>query len=303
VSLSPDQPVPGGDAEVMKYDARQEEYAVRRPGHRRRIHAILFVATVLSTIYAAWRFYDTLWGGVLYSASIMAILLTHEMGHYLAARLYRIGASLPYFLPLPIAFFGTLGAVIVMDRNAATRKQLFDIGVAGPLAGMVVAIPVSLIGLRLSTTHALDRITGDAIPLGSSLLFTWMIHLFAPAADSGEVLVYHPVAFAGWAGLFVTALNLLPIGQLDGGHVLYGLFGRSAARISRVVFIGFALLAILVSPAWIPLVLLLLFFGHRHPPAREEEIVLDGRRKMIGAAALLLFLLTFTPVPIYFTLP
>ncbi|MBN1827516.1 MAG: site-2 protease family protein [Candidatus Eisenbacteria bacterium] len=287
-----------GDPEsetALEYDPRAGEYVPVRP--RRpfpRIQAVLFTLTLLST---------ALVGGVAYSIALIAILLTHEMGHYLTARRHRIPATLPFFLPMPFTIIGTFGAVIKMDGRRATRKQLFDVGVAGPLAGTVVAIPITLIGIRLSRVVPDNFGAGEILSLGDSLLFLLLSRVANGPIPEGQTLLLHPIAFAGWVGLFVTALNLLPIGQLDGGHVLYGLLGRRAAPISLAVLGAFALLAVVYSPGWLLLVFLLLYFGYRHPPTLGEEVGLDTRRKWIGVLTLILFIAAFTPIPISFSIP
>jgi len=280
--------------ERMEYDPARGEFVVRRPPVPfPRTQVILFVLTLVSTVVV---------GGAAYAVSLLAILVSHEMGHYLMARFYGIPATLPYFLPMPLTIFGTFGAVIRMDGRGATRKQLFDVGVAGPLAGTVVAIPIALYGIRLS--RIVDGAHAEGLlSLGDSVLFTALSRAVFGSLPEGSTLLLHPIAFAGWVGLFVTALNLLPIGQLDGGHVLYGLFGRTAARISFFVFLGFSLLALFVSPGWLLLAFLILYFGYRHPPALEEEVGLDRRRKWVGIVTLLLFVLAFTPVPISYSVP
>lgn len=278
----------------MEFDPRRGEYVVsRRDRPFPRTQAILFLLTLASTAVV---------GGISYALSLLAILLAHEMGHYLTARYHGIPATLPYFLPMPFTIFGTFGAVIRMDGRTATRRELFDVGVAGPLAGTLVAIPIALYGIRLSSV--VDGIgTEGMLALGDSVLFTGLQRLVHGPLPEGSTLLLHPVAFAGWVGLFVTALNLLPIGQLDGGHVLYGLLGRAAAPISLVVFLSFGLLALFASPGWLLLVFLLLYFGYRHPPALEEEVGLGRGRKWIGLVTLALFLLAFTPVPISYGVP
>jgi len=283
------------EVSVMEYDPKSGEYRVAATKKRLpRVQTVLFALTLLSTMFA---------GGVSYSISLIAILLTHEMGHYLMARRYRIPATLPYFLPMPFTIFGTFGAVIKMDGRRATRKQLFDVGVAGPLAGVVVAIPVTLIGIRLSRVVPEGFGAEQMISLGDSLLFMLLSRIAAGPVPEGSTLLLHPLAFAGWVGLFVTALNLLPIGQLDGGHVLYGLLGRKAAPIALAALGGFAILALMLSPGWLLLVFLLLYFGYRHPSALGEEVGLDSRRKGIGILTLILFIVAFTPIPISFTMP
>jgi len=280
---------------ALEYDPRTGEYRPVRPSRPfPRTQAILFAFTLVST---------ALVGGVSYSVALLAILLTHEMGHYLMAKRHRIPATLPYFLPMPFTIFGTFGAVIKMDGRRATRKQLFDVGVAGPLAGVVVAIPVTLIGIRLSRVVPEGFGAEQMISLGDSLLFMLLSRIAAGPVPEGSTLLLHPLAFAGWVGLFVTALNLLPIGQLDGGHVLYGLLGRKAAPIALAALGGFAILALVLSPGWLLLVFLLLYFGYRHPSALGEEVGLDSRRKGIGILTLILFIVAFTPIPISFTMP
>ncbi|MBM3320725.1 MAG: site-2 protease family protein [Candidatus Eisenbacteria bacterium] len=275
--------------ETMEFDPVEGAWIVR-PQRKPfpTLHALLFVLTVGSTILA---------GGFAYSFSLLGILLAHEMGHYLTARRHGIPSTLPYFLPLPSTIFGTMGAVIKMDGRNATRRQLFDVGVAGPLAGVVVAIPITWVGIRLSSVVGEGSFAG-ALSLGDSILFSALQRLVHGPLPEGQTLLLHPMAFAGWAGLYVTALNLVPVGQLDGGHVLYGLFGPRAARISLVALVAFALLAISTYRYWLVFVFLILFFGYRHPPMLDEEVGLDSPRRWIGAATLALFLLVFTPIPI-----
>ncbi|MFH1680526.1 MAG: site-2 protease family protein [Candidatus Eisenbacteria bacterium] len=277
------------ERETMEYDPGRGAW-VARPSRRPfpRVQAILFLLTAVSTIFA---------GGFAYSISLLAILVAHEMGHYLTARRHGIPATLPYFLPVPLTIFGTLGAVIKMDGRKATRRQLFDVGLAGPLAGVVVAVPVTLLGIRLSSVVSEAGLEGT-LALGDSILFSALQRLALGPLPDAHTLLLHPIAFAGWAGLYVTALNLIPVGQLDGGHVLYGLFGRKAAGISLVALVGFTLIAISTYRYWLFLIFLILFFGYRHPPMLEEEASLDTARKWLGVGTLALFLLAFTPIPI-----
>jgi len=216
------------------------------------VNLLLFLATVLSTMIAGayhhgvdpFSSLDALLQGVPFSAALLAILLAHEMGHYLTSRLRGVSASLPYFIPLPpvwifryLFLIGTMGAIIRMRSVVRDRRILFDIGVAGPLAGMVVAIPVTIVGLLHS--RVIEIASGEGgITLGDSLLFRWISDwIFGPLPDTHTVLL-HPVAFAGWLGFFVTSLNLIPIGQLDGGHGAYGVLGPGHRRLSRLVFLG-----------------------------------------------------------------
>ncbi|MDZ7373624.1 MAG: site-2 protease family protein [candidate division KSB1 bacterium] len=238
--------------------------------------------------------------GLTYAVSIMAILSVHEMGHYLMCRRHGVRATLPFFLPFPLPWlnpFGTLGAVIRIQDRMPSRKALFDVGVAGPLSGLVIATLCVYLGLRWSQLQVLDSLPPGAIFLGESLLFKLISYITVGPIPEGYDLVLHPVAFAGWAGLFVTALNLLPIGQLDGGHVLYALFGRRSNVIYRFVLLAFALVCVFVYWGWLLLILLLIWFGYTHPPPIDDETPLDVRRRVLGGFVLILFLLSFTPAP------
>ncbi len=252
----------------------------------------LFALTVLST----W-----VTGGPAYSIAILSILLCHEMGHYLMCRRYRVPASLPLFIPMPlISPFGTMGAIIRMSGQIRNRRVLYDIGIAGPLAGILPALAAVAWGLAHS--EVILRPTGAApyMSLGDSLIFRGAQLLFFPGLGAHQDILLHPVAFAGWAGLFVTALNLLPIGQLDGGHVLYGLLGSRSWKISIVVLGSLAALAVFY-PGWWTLVVLLLLLGFRHPRTLDETRPLDARRKALGIFALVFFVVSFIPQP--FRLP
>ncbi len=253
------------------------------------LNLILFVLTCGTT---------TLMGGPAYAAVLMTILLCHEMGHYLQARRYAVPATLPYFIPLPLPPFGTMGAVIRMNNLGADRRVLFDIGVTGPLAGLAVAIPATLWGLAHSRVVSLETIGEHQIWLGNSLLFAGLSRLLVGAVPAGFDVVLHPVAFAGWAGLFVTALNLLPIGQLDGGHVVYALLGRRSFAVSIAAAVGFALIAFFVNAAWTLMVLLVLLIGLRHPRTADDTVPLGRTRVVLGVAALIFFVLSFTPDPL-----
>jgi membrane-associated protease RseP (regulator of RpoE activity) len=204
-----------------------------------RTNAWLFVATVVS-VFMTWMGHEPhSRGGVLralqYTGALMAILLAHEFGHYIAARVHKVDASLPYFIPLPVAFLGTMGAVIRMRSVIPTRRALLDIGAAGPLAGLALAIPLYAWGVAHSSLVSLDAPGSDAVELGSSLLLRLLDSVFGPAVPEGMDLMLSPVAFAAWAGMFVTMINLLPVGQLDGGHVAFALFGPRQNRIGQWV--------------------------------------------------------------------
>src|SRR5262245_6889787 len=198
------------------------------------LHIVLFLATLVTTSMAG-AFQQganplanpaALLDGLPFSATLMSILLFHEMGHYLLARVHGVWASLPYFIPGPPLFVGTFGAFIRMKTTPANRRALFDVGAAGPWAGGLLAIPAAVIGLSLSEVRALNPLDEGGIILGDSFLFSSLPRLVLGVSPNEASIVLHPIALAGWFGLFVTFLNLLPVGQLDGGHVMYSLFGH-----------------------------------------------------------------------------
>lgn len=251
------------------------------------IRITLFILTCLSTWFVQ---------GFAYSIAIMSILLSHEMGHYLMSRRYGIPSTLPFFIPFPLSPFGTFGAVIKMKGFITSKRALFDIGVAGPLAGFIVAIPFAVLGIKWSTIQAISP-DMPYIQLGDPLLFKILQKLIVGDIPAGYDLILHPFGYAGWVGLFVTALNLLPVGQLDGGHVLYAVFGTKSKWIFMAVIFLLALTAVFYNPGWLLLVVLLLIFGMRHPEPIDTETGLDSRRKIIALVILLIFVLCFTPTP------
>jgi membrane-associated protease RseP (regulator of RpoE activity) len=206
-----------------------------------RTNAWLFIATVASAFLTRMRLDEppSRAGAVdalQYTAALMAILLAHEFGHYIAARIHRVDASLPYFIPLPfVSPFGTMGAVIRMRSVIPTRRALLDIGAAGPLAGLALAIPLYAWGVAHSKAVAMDGSDGDMMQLGSSVLLRLLDRGFAPFVPEGMDVLLSPVAFAAWVGMFVTMINLLPVGQLDGGHVAYALFGSRQNTVAQWV--------------------------------------------------------------------
>jgi membrane-associated protease RseP (regulator of RpoE activity) len=249
--------------------------------------ALLFALTVAST----WAT-----GGAAYAASILTILSCHEAGHYVMCRRYRVPASLPIFIPMPLSPFGTMGAIIRMGGRVSNRRTLYDIGIAGPLAGIGPALAAVGWGLAHSSVVSKVETAGPYVTLGNSLIFHAAELVFFPDLPPNQDVLLHPVAFAGWAGLFVTALNLLPIGQLDGGHVLYGLFGARSWRLSLVAMVCLASLAV-YYPGWWTLVVLLLVFGVRHPRTLDETSPLGPVRVALGFFALFFLVVSFIPQP------
>ena len=314
--LGPARPTPGYAAQHRDYVPPAPDPDVRRPSIVR--HLLLFAATVATTtIVGVGHYYGFLaapsgafppivaWtqylNGLWYSGAVLAILGTHEMGHYLACRYYRVDASLPYFLPLPPIFpSGTLGAFIRIRQPIADKRQLFDIGIAGPIAGFLVALPVLFFGVGLSRIVTIPpELAGET--MGEPLLLKGLVLVLLGHRPPGTDVVLHPVAFAGWFGMLATALNLFPFGQLDGGHISYAVFGRRSTRITYATF--FCLMALsLFSLSWVVwtvlLGLMLYFFGPHHPRTYDEDMPLDTGRKWLAAFAVVMFVLCFTPVPV-----
>lgn len=240
--------------------------------------------------------------GLWYSLTILAILGCHEMGHYVACRVYRVDATPPFFLPAPLPLTGTLGAFIRIRSRIPTRAALFDIGIAGPIAGFVVAVPALFIGLWLSRVAQLPANVDGFVELGEPLLFrlaSWM--MFGTVPD-GYAVNLHPMAFAAWFGLLATALNLFPIGQLDGGHVTYAVLGRRSSWITLTMIAGAIGLTAFVSLSWlvwtILLVAMLVAMGPHHPPTLDDSQPLDANRHLLAVFALVMLILCFTPAPI-----
>ncbi len=290
------------------------------------INLLLFVATLLSTLfvgatYGATTMPESLFSpafliqGWPFAATLLGILTAHEFGHYFAARYHGVKVTLPYFIPMPLGF-GTLGAFIAMKEPISDRRKLFDIGVAGPLAGLILAVPLLFIGL--STSPVTDFAPGPEMMLeGNSLLYYFAkIAVFGrplPDWTAGLDVLMNQVTFAAWIGLLVTALNLLPVGQLDGGHTVFALFGEKAKLINRItlgLMAFFAVAGLGIVQEYVPVLanvgftgwfmwigLIFLVIGPYHPPALDDVTQLDARRRWIGYFVILVFILTFTPVP------
>ncbi len=289
------------------------------------VQIVLFLLTVVSTLVAGTlqkginiisepqRIVE----GVPFSLSLMAILLTHELSHYFASKLNHTEATLPYFIPAP-SIFGTFGAFIKMKSPITTRKALIEIGASGPIGGFLVALVVTIYGLSLSRVVDLSS-EQVGLVLGDSIIFSILSRIIVGVPPEGKDVLLHPVAFAGWIGFFVTAMNLLPIGQLDGGHISFALFGhRRHRRISFFLATTLALVGIsrlylysdifssgifntlrnYLWEGWAVWAFLLFMLGIEHPPVMFWEEPLPRSRMIMGYIALAIFILTFVPVPI-----
>jgi membrane-associated protease RseP (regulator of RpoE activity) len=241
--------------------------------------------------------------GLTYAGALLLILGFHEMGHYLQARRYGIPASFPYFIPMPISPFGTMGAVIIQGDHAGNRKTLFDIAVSGPLAGLVVALPLLFLGLSQTTSAPLPP-NHTGIIYGDPPILLWMYESIHGPLPEGHQIMLTPLVFAAWVGVFITSLNLIPVGQLDGGHILYALLRRKAYPVA----IGCLLLAVgymvfTQNNTFILLVLLLFLMGPFHPPTGDDDAPLGWPRILLGWITLAFIIVGFTPDPIQVTSP
>jgi membrane-associated protease RseP (regulator of RpoE activity) len=322
------RPDPQGDREMVLLRIKQGVQR-RAPGNP-RVNIVLFALTVLSTLIvpsffglvptSATSFWElflprNLLQALPFTLMLLSILGAHEFGHYFMAQRRGVAVSLPYFIPFPV-FFGTLGAVIVMREPVPDRRRLFDIGVAGPLAGLALAVPIFLIGLSMAQVQAIPA-QGESLFFGNSL-FTQAAQFaifgkFLPDVATGEDVILNNFLLAGWIGLLVTALNLLPVGQLDGGHVVFGIFGEKArwfniATLAVMTFLGIA--GIPMVQGWFPalesvgytgwfiwLFLILFILGPFHPPALDDVTTLDAPRKVLGVVMIVIFILIFLPAP------
>ena len=238
--------------------------------------------------------------GLWYSGTILAILGCHELGHYVACRYYDVDASLPFFLPVPISITGTLGAFIRIREPIPQKRMLFDIGIAGPIAGFVIAVPALFIGISMSHVVPVPP-DFSGLELGEPLLFRFASWLLWGATPDGYSLNLHPMAFAAWWGLLATALNLFPIGQLDGGHISYAVLGSRSSYVT-LLMVGVAVALSYFAMSWrvwtILMIIMLLLFGRHHPRVFDEEVPLDRNRRLLALGALAMFTLCFTPAPI-----
>jgi len=331
--VSTESPVP--DTELIPATSPEPELAGFEPSyawaaippprlrfqHNYRLHVTLFLLTLFTTTFNPVLEYLWLWlagaaqgpnplllfmnplvilSGLMFSVPILMILSSHEFGHYVACRIHQVDATLPFFLPLPFPPTGTLGAVIRIKEAFPSKRALFDIGVAGPIAGFVMLLPFLYWGVALSTVAPVTH-GPDVLEFGEPLLFKAFAWLHFGSIPAGQEVYLHPMGFAAWWGMLATALNLMPFGQLDGGHIVYSLLGRRSSYVS-IATVGVAMLLTLRSMSWISVTIMMLvmafFLGVRHPRIRDEETPLDPRRRLVAFLALVIFVLCFTPVPI-----
>ena len=272
-----------------------------------RIHWILFLLTIFTTLFAGAlmegaQIYSNpleIFKGIPFSFTLLFILGTHEFGHYYYAQKHKVDATLPYFIPAPPFLFliGTFGAFIKIKSPIYRKDALLQIGAAGPIAGFIIAVPALVIGLLLSEVIEKKDIQG-AIILGDSILMKVLTFITHPGLLESQDIMLHPIAFAGWIGLLVTMLNLLPIGQLDGGHIAYAMLGEKQDIFGKLAFLLLIPLSFF-SINWLiwGILLLLLMRSVKHPPIQDIHVPLSYKDKRIGYACLIIFILCFIPAP------
>ncbi|MBN2543862.1 site-2 protease family protein [bacterium] len=273
------------------------------------INILLFFLTLITTTLAGAMMngelqftFAWLLKGLPFSLTLLTVLGVHETAHFIASKHHHVEATLPYFIPVPPPIFliGTFGAVIKIKSAIYNRKALFDIGFAGPAAGFAIAVPMLFIGLSLSKLQPVNSIMPGTVNLGDSLIMLIASNIVFGNIPSDYTVVIHPIAFAAWIGLLVTAINLLPVGQLDGGHISYAVFGEKHILIARIFFVIIVLLGVLWL-GWILWGLLLLFvLKLKHPPPVDPYTELGKLRKNLSAVAVFIFILTFIPIPFSF---
>jgi Zn-dependent protease len=286
-----------------------DEFELEQPRFRRRVKLplALFLATCVTTFMAGvydwrpvlpdatlWEKILTAWPrGLTYMAAVIAVLLAHEMGHFLMTIRYRIPASYPIFIPMPIIMMtGTMGAVIGMDGLRANRRQLFDIGLAGPLAGLVLTIPLVCIGLMTAEPAMVQT-------YGRPLLVKLLLPILRPDLPEGAMLQENALYMAGWVGMLITGLNMMPVSQLDGGHIIYGLLGRRSRWVARAFLLSaISLVIITENYNWLMMLVLVTFLGADHPPTANDRVRIGASRWLIGLASLAIPILCFTPTPL-----
>ncbi len=295
------------DGQIYLKISESEEKVVLRIPKIPRIHWVLFLLTIFTTLMAGammegariWENPIEIFKGFPFSLTLMLILGTHEFGHYYYAQKHRVDATLPYFIPAPPFLFliGTFGAFIKIKSPIYRRDALLQIGAAGPIAGFIIAVPALIIGLLLSDVVEKSDIQG-ALMLGDSILMKILTLITHPGLLETQDIMLHPVAFAGWIGLLVTMLNLLPIGQLDGGHVAYAMLGEKQGLIAKAAFVALIPLSLL-SLNWLVwgILILILMRSTKHPPIQDIHLPLSKDNRMVGYACLIIFILCFIPAP------
>ncbi|HEX7318759.1 MAG TPA: site-2 protease family protein [bacterium] len=280
----------------------------RTPENKQKIwlNIILFIATIITTLLAGAMnsgydpFSDirTIAAGIPFSFSIMAILTAHELGHYFVSRKEGMITTLPFFIPIPFHFIGTFGAIIRMKSIVPSRRALLKVGMAGPLTGFAVALPIAIIGLALSEVRIAPAAAGY-LHLGDSLLFYLIGKIFHPSLGAGTDIFLHPMAFAGWLGFFVTAINLIPIGQLDGGHVAFSILQKKRRYLYIPIIIGLIGLGLLWL-GWYFWGAIAFFLSRRDPVVQDSITPLTSRDKLLALMPLVILILTFIPRPFSF---
>lgn len=272
------------------------------------VPAILFLLTAATTTASGAAFKGVnpfknpshLLEGLSFSLTLLAIIIAHELGHFFASQRHGVQTSLPYLIPAPpLITPGTFGAIIKARGQDINKKALLDIGAAGPLAGFIVAIAVTIIGLRLSKLATLPK-TGEGYGLGSSIIFQTLSYLTIGSVPENQGILLHPIALAGWIGFLMTCVNLLPIGQLDGGHIAFALFRKSSRAISITTIMLLLIFGIFIWHGWLisALMVTILFVRHSPPSLPDGQAVLGGKRKLIGWLSLIVFVVAFLPSPI-----
>lgn len=294
-------------------DKMEQAYVIRLipqshfvgPGSKSKvISLILFILTLFSTLFVGSMWYGAnplknpldILKGYPFAFSIMFIIGLHEMAHFIASKKHRVKATYPFFIPFP-NIIGTLGAVISIRSPIPSRKALVDIGIAGPIGSFIASIPFAIIGILKSKLVSISDIPSGGLVFGDSIIFKILTFIIKGDIPEGYDLLIHPLGFAGWVGFFITGINLLPGGQLDGGHIAYGLFKEKHRLITIILAISLFLLGFIWRGWWI-WALLIFFTGLRHQPPLNSITPLDKKRKILCFIALIILVLTFIPVPI-----
>lgn len=268
------------------------------------INLLLFLVTIITTTLAGALMtgaeIEASFGwfvkGFPFSIALLGILGIHELGHYFASRIHGVNATLPFFIPFP-TIIGTFGAFIKIKDPIPERRSLFDIGFAGPAAGFLIAVPLLFVGLALSEIGPSMDTLESGIALGDSILVWLASRIIFGKIPDGMELWLHPTAFAAWIGLWVTSINLLPIGQLDGGHVAYAALGQKAWKLARYVWFALIPLGFLWMGWLVWALVVLLMIKIKHPPTIYDWVPLDKRRRVLAFVAMVIFIITFTPAP------